>query len=568
MIVPDFGVSAEDEAMEALKTAIEAQGEHAVKVVDIPALVRAEHEGEELTESQIIELSARKLEQISECSRLIWNGSNDAAVPEVKTIKLTLKNRNRFTLTLDPEGESEPITPESKPDAGSTFFDYEPIGIDDIFSRINDECIDWEEGAPDVIVVFGRSAMLAGGIDRRDVLFVNPEYIWEWPWKKQYYSDQKLARVYWEKKYHYEKDPMETVLWSGTERSGQHKYSRRYGIVTNNDDIGDFWDRYPRMSEVARELDGNTQALAKFICDFADDKITNPLEEVYEALRNLPWKGLSSLNEKCRFAEPVKLNNFTVLSICFGPPMSNGQSCNKLKIAERDWPLPLECVSTRRELNVLRDAINSIATGKAELKERQKRILIVPDYFTPYNSADTKELHSRLKQEGYYVAVFVPGNTLEQSRQGLERCMKVNPFDLIVTLETGCLLATRVANCPRIFVNPDWLAWEWMRQHLGEDKELLEHRGIDNSGPFFDYYLNRDEIDMARQMSERAYIKRGHYPVYGWFTEDAVESHLPEEHLKRFNTSTYIPALRLDTEEGIAILARQINNILTVECDE
>lgn len=567
MIVPDSGGSADSEAMVALKTAIEAQGEYAVKVIDLSALVRGEHEGEELTDSKIIELSARKLEQLSECKGLVWDGSNDATVPEVKTIKLTLKNRRSFTHILDPEIEQETASPESKPDTDSLLIDDEPIDIDDILSRINDECSDWEQGAPDTIVVFGKSAMLAGGIGRCDVLFVNPEYVWEWPWKKQYYVDQKQARLYWEKKCDYEKDPMETVLWCGTERSGRHNYSRRYGIVTNADYIGDFWDRYPQMSEVARELDGDAQALAKFICEFADDKMTNPLEEVYEALKNLQWKGPSSMNEKCRFAEPVKLSNFTVLGICFGAPMANGQSCNKLKIAERDWHLPLESVQTRRELNLLRDAIVQSA-DPGVTKKVAKRILIVPDYFTPYNSPNIKELHSMLKQMGYYVAVFVPGNTLEQSRQGLERRCKVNPFDLIVTVETGCLIATRVANCPRIFVNPDWAAWEWMGLRLGEDKKRLEHRGIDKSGPFFDFYLNNDEIAVARQMAERAYIKRGPYPAYGWFTEDAVDSHLPEEHLKRFNTSAYIPGLRLDTEEGLAVLAKQIDNILTVESDE
>lgn len=111
-------------------------------------------------------------------------------------------------------------------------------------------------------------------------------------------------------------------------------------------------------------------------------------------------------------------------------------------------------------------------------------------------------------------------------------------------------------------VDPEWSAWEWMRLRLGEDKERMEYRGIDNSGPFFSYYLDREEVAMARRMAERSYFKRSEKPVYGWFTVEAVESHLPEEHIKRFNTSTYILELCLDTNEGIAILARQIDNIL------
>ncbi len=561
MIVPDFGVSAEDEAMVALKTAIEAEEDYVVKVVDLPSLVSSEHKGEELTDSKIIELSARKLEQLSECSNLVWDGSNDVTVPEVKTIKLTLKNRRRFSHTLDPESTS----PESNPKVAAPFLDDETIDLDEILSRINEECADYELGKPDALVVFGKSVMLAGGVGRANVLFVNPEYDWEWPWKKQYYYDRKLAGLYWEKKRDYEKDRMATVLWCGTERSGRYRYSRRYGIITNNDYIGDFWDRYPQMAEVARELDGDPEALANFIRDFADDKITNPLEEVYEAIGNLPRRGISSLHEKCNFTEPLKLENFTVLGIRFGVPMSNGQSCNKLKVAEHDYPMPLECVSTRRELNLLRDAI--IRTGGGNEKP-YKRILIVPDYFTPYDSPIVQELHSRLRRMDHYVAVFVAGDTLEKSRQGLERRCKVKPFDLIVTLETGCLLAGRVTNCPRIFVNPDWTTWEWMRRYLGKDIDRLEGRGEDKSGPFFTYHLNKDEIISARQMAERSDIKRGNLPIYGWFTIDAVDSDLTEEHMKRFNTTTYIPGLSLVSEDGIDVLATQIHNLLTIDSDE
>ena len=117
-------------------------------------------------------------------------------------------------------------------------------------------------------------------------------------------------------------------------------------------------------------------------------------------------------------------------------------------------------------------------------------------------------------------------------------------------------------------VDPDWVAWEWMKLRLGEDRKRLECRGLNNSGPFYEYYLDSEEVAMARQMAERANIRRGDKPVYGWFTVDAVESHLPEEHLKRFNTSTYIPDLRLDTEEGISVLAAQIDNILTENDNE
>ena len=68
-------------------------------------------------------------------------------------------------------------------------------------------------------------------------------------------------------------------------------------------------------------------------------------------------------------------------------------------------------------------------------------------------------------------------------------------------------------------------------------------------------------------MAERSNIRRGKHPAAGWFTEDAVESRLSIEHLKRFNTNTFIPSLRLNTKEGIDTLADHIHNILTVDND-
>lgn len=76
MIVPDFGVSAGDEAMVALKKSIESAGSYSVKVVDLPSVVRAEHKGEDLTEAKVIELSARKLEQLASCDELVWDGTD------------------------------------------------------------------------------------------------------------------------------------------------------------------------------------------------------------------------------------------------------------------------------------------------------------------------------------------------------------------------------------------------------------------------------------------------------------------------------------------------------------
>ena len=561
MIVTDFGISAEDKAMVALRKAVDKRGDYAVKVVDLPAVVRAEHKDEELTESKVIELAARKLEQLSTGSGLKWDGSDDVydhqAETKTRAIKLSLSGNSIMSKPQNIEEINVSDVEDDNCDINSL--------LNDLSERINEECADYEWGTPDIVVVFGKSAMLVGGLGRKDILFINPEYDSAWPWKKQYYADQKLAGKYHSDKHDYERGFMETVLWEGTERTCPWRYSRRYGLITDKDYIGEFRERYPRLSEINRDLEGDSAGLAKFICEFADDKLTFPLEEVYEAIKTLPGRNISNLNEICEFIEPVKLNDLTVLGLRFGVPMSNGQSCYKLRVAELDYTLPLERIQTRNGLNMLRDAIIMAGERGKKVGATQKRILIVPDYFMPYNSPNVKELYDCLKRMGYYVAVYVHGESLEKSRAGIERRCKVKPFDLVVTLETGCLVAARVINCPRIFVNPDWAVWESMKRVLGDSRSRLQSRKDGNNSPVFTYYLNRIEVAMARQMAERANIRRGDKPVYWWFTLDTIDSHITDEHLRRFNTVTYIPDLRLDTDEGIAVLSQQINNLLTVD---
>ncbi len=525
MIVPDFGVSVEDKAMVALKDAIEADDRYTAKIIDLPAIVREEHKGEDLKDSKLIELCSKKLESLAADHEQIW----DLKTPYYD-----------FDLFMEEEGVDDNL-------------------LDQLKTSLEEEAITYELGRPTAIVIFGKSAMLAAGV-KCDLLFIDPEYDSEWPWKKQFYADEKLTPQYFTEKHAYEKGQMETVLSCGTETSGRRRYKQRYGIFTDDNYASTFARRYPNLYEEIPEFKTDTEALAKFIREFADRKMTYPLEEVYDAIKKLPGRSLKNIYRICDFEEPLKLDYFTVLGLRFGPPQANGQSCNKLKVAERDYVLPLEGIKTRRELNALRDAI----LKKAESRPPEKRILIVPDYFTPYNSPQIKWLHSILKGMGYYAAVYVAGNDLEKSRIGIERRCKAKPFDLIVTLETGCMLASRITNCTRIFVNPDWTAWKSMKRLLGEKEKVYKSR-IDNGGPLFSYSINQEEIWMARSMAERSNILRGQYPIYGWFSEDAIESNETMEHMKRFNTCTYIPGLRIDTDEGISILADQINNILSIE---
>ena len=176
-------------------------------------------------------------------------------------------------------------------------------------------------------------------------------------------------------------------------------------------------------------------------------------------------------------------------------------------------------------------------------KRPQKRILIVPDYFTPYDSA--KQLCSHLTEMGYDAKVFSHLESLYMSQRELERRCRIKRLDLLVTLQTGCLLAGRVTECPRVFVNPDWTVGDRMEEQLSEN-----------------CHVNRDEIEMAQEMADPAFIERGNKPAYGWLSLSEVGIEGAEEHLKRFNTATYIRDFELSSTLGMNVLTQQINNLL------
>lgn len=72
LIVPDFGRSADEGMIPALKEAIEARNEAKVIVADLREMVLDEHPGEDLREADVIELAARKLESLASDHDLNW----------------------------------------------------------------------------------------------------------------------------------------------------------------------------------------------------------------------------------------------------------------------------------------------------------------------------------------------------------------------------------------------------------------------------------------------------------------------------------------------------------------
>lgn len=565
MIVPDFGTDADDRTLPALKEAIEARSEAKVIVADLRKMVLNEHLGEEMQETKVIELAARKLESLAADRSLNWSPAvyddfedpllefglandiesikdapkevpaNDAPVP--RTVRRTLPNGRSLTIHV---------------------------------SRTSNDVT----GVPHSIVVLGRSAMLADGVGKTDVLFINPVYDSEWPWKKQYYAGRKAAEEYNDAMLHLH-ERIKTAYSFGTIGYGRFPQPSRYGIFTSDEAYRDDWnfkERYQRLSMVNPAIHDNIDAMAALICSFDAREMDIPLLDIDRLTVDCPRQQLMRHPEYCRFAEPVHVAGISAIAYGFEfrTPMGNGNSGLMVTIEGRDETIPIEAFTHYDNLAALRDAIAKTRKEAAEFEKTIKRIMIVPDYFTPHDSPAVLELRQRLEEKGYRVTVFCAGDTLEKSRQGLERICKRRRYDLILTIETGCLLAARLSASHRIYINPDWAAWEWMEHHLGEEKELIDHRG-DHEGPVFSYRIDCDEIDMARDMAQRYNIRKGDRMSLGWFSEDTVEtgeeSRLSQEHMKRFNSCFYIPHLRLDTDEGIRILANETDKMLKTNED-
>lgn len=491
LIVPDFGVSAENRTIVSLKEAIESRGHFSVKIVDLQQLVRDEHPGKQLKEAAEIELCARLLEALAADKSLVWDhqADDDCSDPvhtyvdgflddsENADDVITGMKENEFAV----DGNNGAVGDVAKPNKL-------PFRRLRIHKTVTDPCV---REAPSLLVVFGKSVMLAGGITDKSILFVKPTYDSEWPWKKQFYADHDAAADFQTRYFTALTPQADTqVLWDGSELSRLPEPTLRCGMFTDadNDSYSHFCDLYDDMAVVDKRLD-DTEHLAKAICEFAEGDMELP-------------------------------------------PLATHRSA-------KDGDRP------------------------------SKRVLIVPDYFTPYNSPAVVELRDRLRQLGHYVAVYVHGQSFEKSRTGIECRCKQKPFDIVVALETGCLVTSRITNCTRIFVNPDWQAWEWMKHQLGDNRRLrLTRGGNEHSGPFWSYDLDAWEVAEARRMAERSYIRRGEHCVFGWFSECAVDgTGMADEHIKRFNSCTYIPGMRLDTDTGIAVLAKQIDKIIQIDED-
>lgn len=515
MIVPDFGVKADSEEMVRLKEALEARGDCDVKFLEVAGDTR-------------------------EAAKLVEN-----------------------TIVMQPSVEVN-----------------------------EDNTDDWHDLVPpvyngiDLMVVFGRSAMLCGGVSCGiDILFINPSYTTEGEWRIQYYKDREKAAKFISEE-SAKRFEEKKRLPSGLTITKSYVPARRIAIFNDfTEGWTNFDDRYWPNRRVFDPKFADTAYLAQNISDFAFGNWRLPMDEVYEAIEDLP-KGFfrNGKFEGMPFVEPVKIKDEIITGLAFGVPMANGQSCYKLVVEGCSYPLPLERYAEREDQLKLRDAIRAL-TAQAlhdkmeEEHAKEKRILIVPDYFSEWPNPAVRSLAQCLRQLGYQTKTIIPIKTLESTRDLIEAEIDQNVngyYNLIVAFDASCLLTARIGNVPKILINPAWEAWAWMDCRLQDENVIENEIMCRRGGPVPDgenpkkgsfYLVNDQQVGLARSMGEKANINYGPALTYGWFTPDNIDTFIADAHAARFKITSYPPHVDLETKEGIRALAKHISNIIEIEDD-
>ena len=545
LIVPDFGNTEAAERLLPLKEAIQEHSSFDAKIIDLRQMTIDENPDKKLKEVQILDLAARRLEALATDKTIVWEKSNlSIPYPDLELSSYDMDEE------FDRKSLEEPFKPEhpDDPDSDNELQPGEKLSADPDAERIirhgrltirvsRAPKEYFTQHAPHAIVVFGKSAMLAGGVRNIPVLFVDPEYDKEWPWRKRYYVDRKETDSFYQSFIDKINAPfLPEVLSNGYEVEYRRKQPQRFCLLTEGNDENEFSKLYPRLAMSDPELQDPRQ-LAKAILEFTRQKMEMPMLDIYELLK-VPARNNTSKPLVFNFPHPVKIDGKNAIAIemeGFSPYRMPGEVVILEGCA---YNRSLEDVHDRKALLELREAM----AEAVKTMPQRKRILIVPDCLTPEDSPIAPMLRDYLqKEDDYYVAMFEGNTSLKDSRRGLEQCCRKRQFDLIVTLETGCLLAARVINAPRIFVNPDWTVWKEMKE-CGYEREKWE---------------------TARIMGMKAHIRYdGPHWAMGWFTPDQIDSEAPREHMDRFFSATYPPRIGLTNEDGIRRLAREIHKML------
>lgn len=298
LIVPDFGNTEAAKRLLPLKEAIQEHSSLDAKIIDLRQMTIDENPDKKLKEVQILDLAAPRLEALAADNTIVWEKPN-------------------------------------------------------LSEQLGD--------APHAIVVFGKSVMLAGGVSNIPVLFVDPEYDKEWPWRKRYYVDRKETDSFYDsflEKINATRQPK--VSSRGYEAEYRRQQPQRFCLLTEGNDEDEFSERYPRLAMSDPELQDPRQ-LAKAITEFTGRKLEMPMLDIYELMK-VPARSNMSRPFAFHFQLPVDVDGQKASEILlegFSPYRMPGEV---VILKECAYNRSLESVHDRKSLLRLREAMAEAQT--------------------------------------------------------------------------------------------------------------------------------------------------------------------------------------------------------------
>ena len=534
LIVPDFSSPEAAACLLPLKEAISRDPDFDATIIDLRQTVIDENQDIALDEERIIELAATRLEALHNDNNIVWNKTRHRSDYWEPDLSLHLDDAEIPQTLAD---EKKLHADEKKLHADEKKRDLSPKPPTStlklkITRTITDRSSEYR-GRPHAIAVFGKSAMLVGATaDRRSpMLLVDPEYDGEWPWENQ----SRIAREANDAFYRDFKESMDAPHRPTVPEIRRHRPQpqRIFCLRTDRNTTDEFSILCPRLAMADPEL-SDPERLATAIMDFVENRLGTPLIDILELLR-VPARGERDKPLVFRLPQPVEVDGVKATEIRVEEYSPHRIPDDATLIDADGHGTRLESLRDRHGLSALRDTL----AKTVETMPGRKRILIVPDLLTPADSPIADALRDELQKLDYHVEVLCRNREIKQLRRLLERHCRRSHVDLVVTLESGCLLAGRLTGVTRIFANPYWEVWKEMKR-LG---------------------YRREEWEMARTAGLKEHILRdGNHSALGWFTPDLMGEEAPKTHMMRFHTAFYPPHIDLQTAGGIHELARHIHN--------
>lgn len=201
-------------------------------------------------------------------------------------------------------------------------------------------------------------------------------------------------------------------------------------------------------------------------------------------------------------------------------------------------------------------------------------MLLVPDFFSSPDSPVIQSLKAQFEAQDCEVYVLHLPPTVEEAvtaveqsvrgcgpvKIGLGRDLEEYAYqqrpDLLVAIGSSVLLCGGVKDMNKVFIDPDYCTDEWLELRLRDREKIEEDRNEILALPPDEYVVTPADVDRCRQLRVKKTYTRRHRFVEAVFTDSS--DHNIAEHQKLYGSAGIYEPARLDTEAGIARMAKFI----------